>query len=517
MAIIFNEDPNHYIYTRASIDADINEKTLLDFIDQYKGSQISDFMLCVNGSIGWYPCKSRENAIDKYIEAVEKGLDIKGEVENSKKYVKMLHDIYRVYGLDMFQIWLNRLREIGINPWISLRTNDIHEMNDPNNFLNSSFFRDHPEYQRASHRPITDYYDHGLDFSIKEVRDHLMELVKDVLEDFDMHGLEMDWMREIYSVRIGREVETAEILTEFMVEVRAEVDKAAKRWGHPIKLGVRVPSDPMLALRLGFDIIEWVDRDILDLIIVTPRWATCDSDMPIDYWKKLLRGKNIRLAAGLEILLDPMFTEPEKKFLFADEATARGYANAYLSMGADDIALFNYMDIPEETKEVQAAVLCGERYKKLLAALGDLESVSGKPRRNVVTYCDVKAPGVPHRNILPLECAKKGSGNGHYVGLTEYKSVRIPVGATAEGDKIKLFIGVDSGCANGGADFDVYVNTVRLNCGGRAKLPDPSYPGLDYYAFDVDQSQLASRVALLEVGTLGDPFIVKWVEIAVNI
>ena len=65
-------------------------------------------------------------------ERVKKaGGNLDGELPLSNGgYVEVLKSIYFDQGLDMYQIWIARLREIGINPWISLRTNDVHNNDD---------------------------------------------------------------------------------------------------------------------------------------------------------------------------------------------------------------------------------------------------------------------------------------------------------------------------------------------------------------------------------------------------
>jgi len=514
--IIFNEDCNHFIYTRFRNHIKVGLNELHEFIDQYKNSGITDFFLNVNASIAWFPCESRDDAFRNYDRIKKMGGNLDGEIPLSNGgYVEVLKNIYIDQGLNMYEIWIARLREIGINPWISIRTNDIHNTDDENHFLHSSFFRKNKEKRRGLHHSMgaCDYYDNALDFYHPEVREHLFELVAEVLEKFDMHGLELDWMREIYSLRIGCEEQGAKLITELMQRIRREADKAEGKWGHPIQIAARLPASPLLCLRLGFDFFDWIDKGLIDLIIAAPRWATSDNDMPIDLWKKMLTGKPIKLAAGQEVLIDSMFTEPKKVFLYNSIETARGTAAANLAMGADSVYLFNYMDDPSG----ELAQFHGEQYQQMLKELGSIDALLDKPRRHVVSYCDVKAPGVPHKNALPLECAKRASGNPAFIGSTEYKTLRIPVGKVSSDAKLRLVLGVDESRKLSESDFDVFLDAEKLHYIGKVNLPEPFYPGLEYHGFEMLNKPDMPTAHIAEIAARQEPFTIKWAEIAVNV
>lgn len=515
MGVYFNEDCNHFIYTRARDGIAVGEKELRDFILQYKGSGITDFFINVSGSTGWYPCKSRDNALGNYHRAVADGRIGSTIDPRNAKYVELLCDIYERQGLPMHKIWVDTLREIGINPWISIRTNDVHNNDDESNYLHSSFFREHKNLRRGAHHGACEYFDNALDFYCPEVREHLFELVCEVLGDFDMYGLEMDWMREIYSLRIGKELEGTQIMTEFMRRVKAEVKKAEGKWGHPIQLGVRMPADPLLALRLGFDIIEWINEGLIDLVVPTGRWATTDNDMPIDFWKRIIGDKPVKLVAGLEILVDSMFTEPDKKVMYQSVESARGSAAEYLAMGVDGVYLFNFMDDPTH-KITITDFFDDDKYIKTIREMSSLERLGDLPRRHIVTYCDIRVPGIPHKNPLPLECGLRGSGNPYFVGKPEYKTLRIPTGIIPKGARAALVIGVDKTRKAEGSDFIVFLNAEKLNFSGKVELPKPAYPDLEFFRFGIENADRLPIADIVEIAAAKEPFTVKWAEIDVN-
>ncbi len=78
----------------------------------------------------------------------------------------------------------------------------------------------------------------------------------ETLDRYDIDGLELDFMREPYLFSAGKEAEGAPILTAWLREIRKLVDDAAAKRGHPIRLGVRVPSRPEVASAMGLDALD---------------------------------------------------------------------------------------------------------------------------------------------------------------------------------------------------------------------------------------------------------------------
>ena len=135
---------------------------------------------------------------------------------------------------------IQRCRHHGIAPWISIRMNDVHYNDNLDHPFHSPFWRK-PELFRDGH---PGYFARALDYAHAEVRDHYLALITETLERYDIAGLELDFMREPYLFSMGREPEGRQILTGWLREIRTLAKAAAKRRGHAVMLGVRVPSSP---------------------------------------------------------------------------------------------------------------------------------------------------------------------------------------------------------------------------------------------------------------------------------
>ena len=516
--IIFNEDSNHFIYSRANAGyTEITKKDLEEFIEQYKDTGVTDFMLCVGASAPWYNSTRVKNMMTQYKEWVRDGKDALykgGETEMVFSCLELLNGYYEKYGESFYDFWIPALRNIGIRPWISIRMNDIHECMQEDSVLFSDFYRANRANNRAAHRGAVEYYDYALDYMNENVREHYMVVIQDALEHFDADGLELDWMREIYSVTIGREHEGIAVINAFMRDVYDLVKRMEKERGHKISIAVRMPDTPEKALRLGFDVFDWVENGLVDLITVTPRWSSVDNDLPIDLWKRIFKNKPVTIAAGLEILI-AVYNRRPRQYAFNTFETAVASASAYHWMGADAIYLFNYMDILPTAKNPDPAIsktenfLCGDRYREFLGTAGDYEKCVAERRRHIVTYNDVDAIGEAGKKPLPLTI---GGKDGRPYG---YKALRLATGEIPKGRDVTVVLGIEAD-----EQFDpekLYVFTSTRKCAylRDAEPKEQQYKDLRYCVFSLENDGALPPVSVIEMGLLDGRATIHWAEIEI--
>jgi len=193
-------------------------------------------------------------------------------------------------------------------------------------------------------------------------------------------------MREPYVFSVGSEAAGAPILTAWLREIRQLTAAAAARRGHPVRLGVRVPSRPETASSMGLDAVGWAKAGLIDLLVVTPRWATLEFDLPMERWRELLGASAVTLAGGLEILYRP---SPHARAAALSPELATGAAVEVLSSGADAVYLFNYFHPAGAWLPVRRAMRSLDELLKL-------------PRRVAVTYRDITLPAEKYTYTAPL-------------------------------------------------------------------------------------------------------------------
>ena len=512
--IIFNEDPNHFIYSRSAAGVtSLTDDTVRDFILQYQGTQITDFMLCTTASAAWFDSEKTKGMIAQYKEwLAEKKYLMYRTNDPGFSHIKLLADYYDRTGKVMQDVWIETLREIGIRPWISIRMNDIHDCKQEDSILFSDFYRANRHRLRASHRPTDDYFDYALDYMYPEVREHYLTMIGETLDRFDTDGIEIDWMREIYSVGIGREYEGIAVLNDFMARVYALVKAAEEKRAHRIEIGVRMPETPEMALRFGFDIFEWVERGYVDLITVTPRWSSVNNDMPIDLWTRIFRGKPVTIAAGLEILIDA-YNRRGRRYMPNCFESAIGSACANLFMGADATYLFNYMDAPQyehEGADGEHSLLHGETYRKFLCTVGDYESCQKEKRRHIVTYGDVSAIGAPGRKPLPVTVAGQ---DGKAFG---YRTLRLVTGEIPKGADVRIVLGILPEEPFDPSALRVYLSARPCRLVGEVAAASLQYADMRYFVFVPETDEVLPPVSVIEIGITEGRQTVHWAEIDID-
>jgi len=387
--LLHNEDCTNFFYYQDFPAGQAGE--IVDrYVDVLAGAGVSVLFCNTNARRTNYRSQVWESFWDGYDPAGPDAQPFLSTVPQAsrKTYRKLVGNMLEVHkqGVDYPKRVSERCRHHGISPWISLRMNDVHENDNLDHPFHSALWRK-PELFRQGH---PGYFARALDYSHPQVRDHYWALVVETLQRYDVDGLELDFLREPYLFSKGKEQEGRPILTAWLRDIRALADEAAKRLGHPVKLGVRVPSAPDTALGLGLDAPGWAKEGLVDLVVVAPRWSTLEFALPLEKWRALL-GPRVTLAGGLEVNYRPSLETPARP-VTREEAT--GAAVAVLSGGADVIYLFNYFQhghpqwpIPE--------------YQRMLRAFSSLPELLKLPRRHAVTFRDVTVPGEDYRAPLP--------------------------------------------------------------------------------------------------------------------
>jgi len=307
--------------------------------------------------------------------------------EQVKNWRRLIHNMWQLdhEGVDYPARVIKRCREHSIRPWISLRMNDVHINDNLDHPFHDELWR-RPELFRKNH---PGYYARALDYAHPEVRDYFWKLIVEVLDRYDIDGLELDFLREPYLFSAGEEQAGGKLLTEWLKEIRQLVNEKAQKRGHPIFVGVRVPAEVETALGLGLDAPTWSREKLVDLVVVAPRWQTVHFDLPIQKWRQQL-GDNVSLAGGLESRYQP---EGSGAVRHVTPEDAAGAALSVWSAGADAVYLFNYFQGPSGKGL--------DRYIQLLQNLESPEQLQRLPRVIGVTTRDVQVPGKPDSPPLP--------------------------------------------------------------------------------------------------------------------
>jgi hypothetical protein len=387
--LLENEDCTDFFYNQ-EFPAEKAGELVDRYVDVLAGAGVSVLMCNTNARRTNYRSQVWQSFWDGYDPAGPDTQPFLAPVsaEHRARYRKLIGNMLEVHrqGVDYPARVIQRCRQRGIAPWISLRMNDVHENNNLDHPFHSPLWR-RPELFRQGH---PGYFARALDYAHPEVRDHYRALIVETLQRYDVAGLELDFMREPYLFSKGQEQAGRALLTEWLRGIRALVDDATRRRGHAVRLGVRVPSCPDTALGLGLDAPAWARAGLVDLVVAAPRWATLEFAMPLEKWRRLL-GDRVTLAGGLDVNYRPT---PASAARLVTPEEARGAAVAVLSTGADMVYLFNYFQHGHPKWPIP-------QYQRVLKTFSSLAELPNEARRHAITYRDVTVPGEDYRAPLP--------------------------------------------------------------------------------------------------------------------
>ena len=516
--IMINEDSDHFLHTRMDMIEQVDRLYLEKFIDQYNNTDVTDFLMCIYGMLTTYPSAYKTSYADKYYKTEEMGqtVDYKNGISRSA------HILWEEKRLDMYAIWIEECRKIGINPWLSYRMNDAHcHFEVPNALTSDKFYEHLDDWARVRHRKKIGYYERCRDFEIEGVRKEFLDCLRESLNRYDPYGIELDFQREFDCFRIGHEWSAKDLMTEFIGEVKTVVQNAEEKWGHKIKIAVRCHPDPASCLELGFDIIRWSELGYIDMYIASPRWYATDNDMPITLWKQILKPYNVEVAGAMEINIangsqfDGVSWLPP---IMQTVSTTLGTAANILSQGADKVYLFNYMDTPnqmcneeknfdtdEETlarTDIKTPFLAGNGYKRIVQTAGTLEKIQKFVRRHIVTYTDKNPLWRKGNIVLPS-----------VVSETFPFYVRIATGTVPENAKILLKAGIREKFEP--EKMEIYVNSSSLSYIEQEDAVAPVLTKSSIYVFEIPKEAIVSGMQVAEFIAWEGKFTVDYVEITI--
>ena len=228
-------------------------------------------------------------------------------------------------GVDCLEVLIDRCHHHGMQFIADIRMNDRH--GGPRKGL----AREHPEWALLGS---------GNDFAIQGVRDAMWTFSKEVLDTYDVDGLEYDYMRWCHMFKPGAGKQNAHLLTDFMRRTRKLMDETARRRGCPrLALGVRVPQNIKECDYLGFDLATWIREGLVDYIVPSDFFHS-DSNMKTEDFVKLAKGTDCQIYPAIHPMIS--MDGPNEHYRLMSLPNYRAAAQNFYGFGADGISPYNY-------------------------------------------------------------------------------------------------------------------------------------------------------------------------------
>ena len=349
-----------------------SDQALVASIDEVAGQGVDCYLL--SPGLGWIPWWQSAVYPDHY-EWWTKRTGLKLDTYGQ----------YMLRGGDVVRTLVARCRELGLAPFVSFRLNDCHfqehygEKNAASIFV-SRFYAEHPEYMlNPRHKETKDYSGaRGQNWAVPEVRAYKLALIRELCENYDLAGLELDFLRDDHLFRTTEttEDERIKIITGFVRDVRAALDRGpgsrARRY-----LCVRIPLQVSQHGASGLSVPRLVDAGT-DMFNLSGWYHTTQrTDLP--QVRALAPDAALYLEMTHSTGNHPYWHKerPYGTSAWPRTSDAQFYTTAHLAYarGADGLSFFNFVYYRD-----QAVAPVREPPFQVLARMTDREWLAEQPQ-----------------------------------------------------------------------------------------------------------------------------------------
>ena len=259
----------------------------------------------------------------------------------------------------------------------TLRMNDIHDAWTP-------AFR--PQWKKADPNRIMSTLAEGqkhhdrrrlwslVDFEHPDVEPRLLEIIREVLENYPVDGVELDFLRAPFYFRTTYEGQPATalqtaILTRLVQKIRQVVRQESVRQGKPFLLAARIPSTLKHGRQIGIDTKAWLQEKLLDTVALGGGYITFD--LPIQEMVALGHQYDVPVYPCLS-QSGLMYRPPRGQSSKQPAEAWFGAASRVWHDGADGIYTFNLFPGPGTPADREYA-------RQVLGRIGSREQLTSQP------------------------------------------------------------------------------------------------------------------------------------------
>jgi len=324
---------------------------------------------------------------------------------------------YMLAGGDMVAVFVNRCRARGLAPFVSLRLNDGHGKE----FVNaapgdkapswtghclSRFYHDHPEYRLGPN--LADWNQRVLNWALPEVRDRQFAFIRELCENYDLDGFELDFMRHVSYFRLDETTpaERAGTMTDFVRRVRELLDRTARPGRHRW-LCVRVPAHLAPHEGLGLDLPAFV-RAGVEMVNASSYYFTIQQT-DLARLRELVPGAALYLEVTHATSIGRVLTAGYDNFTFRRTTDEQFHTAAHLAYwrGGDGVSAFNFVYYREHGTPGRGPF--DEPPFHVFSHLGDPDWLARQPQHYIVgnVWDQPHVPGRPlPRKLEPGQTAQ---------------------------------------------------------------------------------------------------------------
>ena len=298
-------------------------------VDEIAGTGVDASLLSPDlGWVPWWPSKVYPDHYQWYEKQVGKPIQPGG------------FDYFVRHGGDVVKPFVDRCRHHGIAPFITYRLNDAHFTFIPRlASVKPRFYMEHPEYQ------LSPGGTHNWVFP--KVRQYKLGLITELLENYDLAGIELDFMRHspFFDTNKTSSDERKTIMAGFVSQVRTVLDRTVKAGKHRW-LSVRVPIFLLKYDSIGIDLPAWVNKCGVEMVNLSAGFYTHqEGDLP-QIREMIPEATIYHECTHCTMTAKPLHFEPGVNQLHYRRTSDEEFystANLAFEQGVDGISLFNFV------------------------------------------------------------------------------------------------------------------------------------------------------------------------------
>ncbi len=333
------------------------------YVDLLADSGIDTFIINANACRAWFPSKVIPTILDGYrrgdreyfrghaiCQGATEPEDVELFIDRIMAFMNLYQDLLDA-GVDWLAETAKACRQRKVAPWVSVRMNDFHgHKNIQGSFFNVPLLKQ-PEMrlQRSGYSPtmFEPGYREGLSYEKAEVRALMFAQIKEVVEDYDFEGLELDWWRQPLCCEPNATPEIVAMMSDWIRSIRALTEARAKKTGRPYPLGMRIPGQLETLKSIGLDVVTLCREGTLDFVAPSGFWCT-SWEMPHDTLRQQL-GERVAIYGVIEDGANPLPTyapvikhRQHIRLISSSREMLHANAAGKLALGADGIEWFNF-------------------------------------------------------------------------------------------------------------------------------------------------------------------------------
>jgi len=253
----------------------------------------------------------------------------------------------------------------------------------------------------------------ALNYEEPKVRELVKGLIEEVCQNYDIDGLDIDFMRFHYLFRNTFEgkpttPEQREILTALMREIRELTEREGLKRGRPILINARVADSVPYNLDHGIDVETWMQEDLIDMVSMGGRMQLNPFETSIRVAKKhgIPVFSSIESPIGAAVARGNDGGAPPVTLRRSLNAL-RGRAMEALGAGADGLYILNlwfFFDNETATQEIGSKETLLGKDKDYFACwgLGETFGLPHAPYRGIETLCPARPREIKSNEVVEV-------------------------------------------------------------------------------------------------------------------